>query len=80
MVEKTLPRFIARIVVSIFGAMLALFALFLVMSAPIDVPVDPYQQRQWANVFYMALVCLGSLLFYWSAFTNFDRNKIEKFF
>jgi len=76
MAEKTLPRFIARIVVSILGAILALCSLLKIITVPIfSTPAE-----QWANVVYFALVCLGSLLFYWSAFTNFDRHKIDRFF
>ncbi|MDD5071171.1 MAG: hypothetical protein PHQ42_00310 [Patescibacteria group bacterium] len=77
MAEKTLTkRMVARISVSIFGLAITIFCFLKVVNAP----VFPYPQQQWANVQYLALMCVGALVFYWAAFTDFDRSKEEKFF
>ena len=77
MARKTLTkRMVARMSVSVFGLAIAIFCLFKLVNAPIF----PYPQQQWANVQYLALVFVGALVFYWAAFTDFDRSKEEKFF
>ena len=77
MAERTLTkRLVVRIVVSLFGIGVALFYLFKVVNASFF----PYPQQQWANVVRLALVGMGCLVFYWAAFTDFDRSEQEKFF
>jgi len=77
MAEKTLTkRMIARIIVSVVGLAIAIFCLFKLVNAP----VFPYPQQQWANVQYLALMFVGALVFYWAAFTDFDRSRDENFF
>jgi len=74
--ETSRTRFAARIIVSLAGIALALFFLIQVFFTPFFAS----QERLWMNVFYLVIAAMGALLFYWAAFTDFDRSKFERFF